>query len=67
MIAFVIGMPLAEALTAILAGVVSAGLIVSALVKAGKVGAIVAAAGLAVVLLASKLSQPKKPDEIQAI
>lgn len=54
MIAFVIGMPLAEALTSILAGVVAAGLIVSALVKAGKVGAVLAALGIAAVLLASK-------------
>jgi len=67
MIAFVIGMPLAEALTSILAGVVAAGLIVSALVKAGKVGAVLAALGLAAVLLASKLpSSSKDKDDTPA-
>lgn len=60
MIAFVLGMPLAEALSAIFAGVVSAGLIVAALTSAGKAGAAIVVAALVVTLVASALTKKKE-------
>lgn len=62
MIAFVLGMPLAEALSSIFAGVVAAGLIVTALVAAGKVGAVLAALGLCTILLLSRQQSGKNDD-----
>lgn len=53
MIAFILGMPLTEALTSIFAGVLTAGLIVAALTSLGKVGAIIVAVALIGALVAS--------------
>jgi len=64
MIAFVIGMPIAEAVSSIFVGVLSAGLIVAALVKAGKVGGIIVAAALAGFLIASRFGS--KPSSSNA-
>jgi hypothetical protein len=47
MVAFVLGMPLSEALSAIFAGVLVAGAIMSALVAAGTKGALAVAAVIA--------------------
>jgi len=57
MIAFVLGMPLVEALTSIFAGVVSAGLIVAALTAAGKVGAAIVVLALIATLIASQFAK----------
>ncbi|KAJ8602272.1 hypothetical protein CTAYLR_003671 [Chrysophaeum taylorii] len=63
MIAFVLGMPFLEALTSIFAGVVAAGLIVSALTAAGKVGAAIVVVALAATFGASLLSSKSSKGE----
>lgn len=63
MIAFILGMPLAEALSSIFTGVLAAGLIVTALAAAGAVGAAIAVAGLIAIFAASSFRGKKDDDE----
>ncbi|KAJ1459722.1 putative small multi-drug export protein-domain-containing protein, partial [Pelagophyceae sp. CCMP2097] len=60
MIAFVLGIPLFEGVSAIFVGVVSAGLIVSALARAGAKGAVVAVGGIVAIYAAQQLTASKK-------